>query len=841
MKKLLLASLVALTLNCLAAFTGPFDAEGAGFYFVHKGGPLKLSLDFTTAGFVGHFPVYLQNDGAIVGRIFDAEERLVFWDYIKVKKGETKTISHDFGKTAPAGIYQIRYSGANIKVNVKSEPELKYGFAAFRAHIKDGRNAQYNDTYIYIPENIKEFRFRSYGGKTTFTDPNGKQYVINNTTDKISVDGFQGKVWKFNPDCTFFGFAGVTAIICPDEETAMAIRGSLERTEDGAVYPHKFQVRIHNWLEKIKKTDLKMDRVDLKPYIAKMESEPQAAQLLGPLGIFTYINDIIQTQNIDPASPDFGKAKYGEPMAVILGINKPYNPFYRHPVFEKRVMINILKGYLSLKESGTREDSNSEYCGSDGLIFNHNSRAFYFGYEGVTDPEAKALWCEAVRHIPDRFSMFRVSAENQSSHWPYIYLCLDKVFKEAKYAEMAKDYIFGMSLEGGNHTMKTGYQGEGYGADGTYQGLGTCYQAVYYCMTGDPVAKKTLQTIYDFYNHSVARDPNGRVYGASNYGHRTQGSWVNRQYGGGTQFMRKWLPEAAVWYPTYKPIDLKKAIKEFKEREAIQSSGAKYSVAIWAPFYSEYIFPTVPLKDCKFPMELSNNFTRNFNNEFLAVRKPAYYTFNYVGSTASGWVAKFRPKKEENKEGSNKWTYTQGMGLLWFQDYGTVITAMNWNGNTGYFLRADLENGECAYPDYWKYNKTIEEDCVNMNSQMFNLDGLKFTRKISFNEKGVEHALNINFEKDVNVKALYDQIPLLRHKDTKLEYFNGGAWKAEADRASKIRINGTIVISLDKERAISLGPLTNKFTQPVQPLRIHLSNSYAAGGSDNLVYTITKE
>ena len=844
-KGILTYLLVMFAFFCEAAvINGPFRGTSLAFFFVHKGGPLKLSLRCESYGLPHGVPSYVGKDALVLGRIFDAEEHLVAWDYFRVKHGSEKVLSHDFGE-APAGVYQIRYSGHNVKAWVAAEPEASFGVMPMRCCLKYGCKEQFDNTYFYIPENAKKLGMYLYNCKLTITDEAGKKYELKTGNSPLDIEGKQGQVWKLNGklpvgDYNYFGSNGMPLILCPDKETALAIHGSVEKAKDGTFYPHKFQVRMHDWIQAHKDDDLSMQHIDIKSKLPLMKKEPNSVGLLGPWGLFNHINSMIEQQKMDKDSPDFGASPYLESMAAALGLDREYNPFFRHPVLEKRVMIGIFQDLMKMKENDTWEESPDQYCGGDVLGFVHKLKAFYHGITGVTDEECRALWSEAIRREADRFSMFRVSCDNQSSHWPYIYQCLYERLGEEKYAEMAKDYIWGMSREGGDRHMKTGYQQEAYGPDGTYQGLGTCYQAVYYRMTGNPVAKNTLRIIYDFYNHSLAPQPDGKVFGCSNYGHRTTGSWVYRQYGGGLNFLKHEVPEATVWFRNYVPANIDNAIAQFREIKCNPGNGAKYATAVISPFYTEFLFPNEPFPGAKFPVEASNDFTKNFNNEFIAVRRPKYYTFTYIGHTAPAWLGQSRPKKEENKSESGKWACTQGLGLLWFQDYGSVLTAMNWNGNTGCFLRADLNNGECAYPDYWSTKEAFDGKAITLEQKLFNQDCVAFKRSLSFMEDGIRQELEISISKENNIKDLYEQLPLLDYNGLKLEYMVNGKWQDKPGKASKVRLNQAVVISLDRALPVSLGPATINFNQKIQPLRLHLGNDFKPGDTIKLSYTITK-
>ena len=147
-----------------ANFTPPFRAEDAmAFYFVHEGGPLQLFLKVTTDGENQNNPGYLRKDGAFVGRIFDADEKLSEWDYRKIKAGEVTVLSHDFGKDAPPGIYQIRYSGANVLVTPYAVPEKKFGLAPLRCMQHAAVPDQFAHAWFYIPENTLTLFFRRSG------------------------------------------------------------------------------------------------------------------------------------------------------------------------------------------------------------------------------------------------------------------------------------------------------------------------------------------------------------------------------------------------------------------------------------------------------------------------------------------------------------------------------------------------------------------------------------------------------------------------------------------------------------------------------------------------------
>ena len=113
LKVFLIALAIVICFCAEAALKGPYRAQGLAFYFVHNGGSLKVGVNLNSA-----------KNGAVVVKIQNADEKEVFWDYIKFTG--KKTVTHDFGKNAPAGIYQMRISGLEYTADPISFPAKKY-------------------------------------------------------------------------------------------------------------------------------------------------------------------------------------------------------------------------------------------------------------------------------------------------------------------------------------------------------------------------------------------------------------------------------------------------------------------------------------------------------------------------------------------------------------------------------------------------------------------------------------------------------------------------------------------------------------------------------------------
>ena len=170
--------------------------------------------------------------------------------------------------------------------------------------------------------------------------------------------------------------------------------------------------------------------------------------------------------------------------------------------------------------------------------------------------------------------------------------------------------------------MQTGYQQEAYGPDASYQGLSTCIQAAYYRLSNDTVARDGLQRIFNLFNHTVVPEPDGSKVGATNFSHRTKMPWTHTQYGAGIPLLQGILPEAACLAQpnTGETPPLATLLTPPND---IYRPAIGYSTSTFAPFLQCISLPypaTPPGPSCLCRPKTTSS--RNFNNEFLAWRRP---------------------------------------------------------------------------------------------------------------------------------------------------------------------------------------------------------------------------
>ena len=850
MKKGLLLCLIAIGLfaNLSAApdlFRGPFQAEALAFYFVHKGGPLEISLKIG-AKKNARFP-------KVLACFHRADETLADWNYRKLKAEETISLRHDYGKNAPKGIYQVRVSGTECVYDVKANPETSFGLMPLRCGLQVSFPDQFAKAWFLVPEQAgKQFKLSHRFGNYTVSGPGG-EILFQNSSYNTSAETFEtallkGKVLKLsmkvrkNAPFAFF-CTGIPLILCPGQKMAEEIGASLIPASDGRCFAFPFQAGICDYIGKLTRKDLEVKLVPPSAMRKEWEKEPYAVEALE--GLFKHLNAIIEDQNLDPSSPDFGRTRNFVALAIAAGLDKPFNPYYRNPAMVKRALLGIFRRYLLLNENGTMLDVETNYSGLDCFEAHKMAQTVFF-LSPVVTPQERKLLQEGIRRIADRFPFFHVSCENQSSHWLMVYqhLGMAKV-PGGDYLKLAEDYAASFADPEQTPHFKTGYLQEKYGPDATYQGLAACMQAVYYRYTGNPVTKNLLRTIYNLFNHSVAPEPDGTVYGSSGFSHRTFGTWVQRQWNGGTPMMAGELPEAAVWYRGAKRNgSLEKALKELeRERYKKLPQWLVYPGELHMSLYGGYFFPAAPLKNALFPMEVPGNFVKNFNQEFLAVKQNGYYAFVYTGMTSAKWMRASACRRPGDRDHRSSWNAIQGLQLIWSKEYGSLFTTTSWNSNTYAMTIADLSDHLVSFPDYWTFqhrfdarNKTLVLSC-----RMFDLPA-DVTRTIHFGEKEIRQTIMIRNTAAWKCRGFHEQLPLLEKKGMKLEYLVNGKWGKTPGIVSAVRVtNGTgagFLITLKKPCSVVLGNEQEKREQKLLPLRFVLGSSFDAGQNILFEYTI---
>ena len=890
LKFLLVSGCLAATLVLSAdhQINGPFRGESFVFFIVHDGGPLKVEIGakhdpgrgfYRGGGLPPTQTEWARNlNGKVLVRFMNAEEKTVKRDYGIIQPGKKINLLHDY-KNVPAGIYQIRTAAGNADLEIRILPEKKFGVMASRCMIHASHPGQFARTCFYVPDaDFKELQLRNIGcagrvkdskGKILLELPRTKEAVpeyVDSWMDtskryparKLELSGLKGKVLSLELDMkpglyVRFGAFGMPLILCPDAETAQKINASVERASDGRNFAHKFQVRAYEWMQNLNTETLKINFQNYADYRKAFEAEPKSAALLGSWGVLGAFESIIRDQNLNKKSPEYGLTQHIVP-SIVLSLNKPYNPYYGSEALRRRMLLNQFAYYLKLNESDTFEDSDDSYAGLDSFLYSYLAEAAYHGAPMLKDPEERELFCEGALHLADRFPFFHAHCENQSAHYLIGHSMLGKLPEGKIYARIAKDYAADLSDPALNPYMKTGYFQEREGLDATYSGLGACIQSVYFRDSGNRGTLAGLRKLYQLMNHTVAPEPDGSVYGSSGFATRTAGSWVQRQWDAGASMLRGVLPEAALWYrnaPAVNPPNWSRLLQKVPDavyRDQPHFKG--YAGRIHTAYYHDYLYPAKTMKGkFLFPAEEKNDFVKNFNNEFLAVKNKEVYAFFYTGKTWSPY------HRDEMNLTLNRPLYfrktappIQGLQLTWFSGIGNAQLGMNWAVQTQPVLVAELPGNTAAIPDYWTFHFRWNPEKRNME-MTWKLLGLqaRVKRSVSIADGRILNSVTLLSNQAWECKGVYEQIPLLVKKDAMLFFRSpDGKWRSAVSGKKVSAIwygkegKEGIMISFRAPANVNIwGPETLS-TQSMLSLRVALGDHFKEGESVNFQWTLAK-
>ena len=844
-------------------FKGIFNAENLVYYIVHYGGDLKLNIAFSRWKNTPAVINGITLPASLFFQIYDAEERPVKSVYWKFPKGlRKKSFIHSF-KNVSAGIYQIRTTssaGGRILGSLSTKPETSFGVMAGRSMIKAG-SRNLTNAYIYVPPQAKKLKIYNRRTETTISEINGKQIftVKSNQKGEIALSPMHVYKLHFNKKGSV-GFSGFPIILCPDKTTARNIRASVEFAPDGSMLHHKFQLRMWKWMHSLKKSQLEVKIVPLEPMKEKFLKKPESIYLLGARGAFSHAGYILKNQDINPKSPSYGDNRDLSYLSLFYSLNEPFNPYYGNKNVMNRYLLNQFRELLKLKENDTFRPGWDKYSGGDALKTLHDYISFALAYKKLPEKLQK-LWFNGISRLINRFCLSRVSCENQTAHWLVDSYCMYLATGDDIYKRIAADFAAVMSDPAMNKFIKTGYLQEHNGPDATYQGLCASNLAFYYRMSKDENIKKTLNKIYTLFNHTVAPEPDGTMLGASNFSHRTSGSWVKRQWQGGVPLMAGELKSAGCWIPedSQKKINLPEMSYDDKWYENNSRWAFNYALSPWLPMWNKYFYPVKKIKHDKLPVIRDTEFTRKFSNEFYCFRRPEYYALVYAGNTSytkgryfinqnpllKGWNLGNNALSPVTATGKKTgWCPTQGLSMFWTPEYGNCILARNWNVYTTQVVRADIANGKVSWSDYRSsknsYDKANNE--VTISTELLNLP-VTVIRKIKAERNSVNVNLKVRFHDNADISKLVEQIPLIKKRYTKILFKSEGKWQSTSGKCNAVRIINSkgkgVQITFSAPVSVGLGISTKHFNMELGLLEFYLVSKYKKGTVIVLNYKIS--
>ena len=799
---------VALVMTTTVATSSPvglFRLDPATtLYVVCDGGECRVKVTFTPGPRAG-------NDWLLT-RAFDADERLVFWKSERVARDGFPVV-HEFSLPAQKGVQQIRLLAGKQRsvARVEFSRSLPVGVCAQRGRFYPWK-PEVRGAWVYVPPQASVLEVS--GGPLVIKDESGKTLLnhpsphakgsahVPRSGAVLSVEFPKRTEWSFQ-------MRGFPFILCPSPEVARAIRASVIQLPDGTIVFHRFQADIAQLLPKLLEPE-RIGRVqslvaDLRQREPRWLEDPlRNICLLGSYGFMEHVNWSLRMQDVDPRSPTSGAItlKKGHRWAPYAGggsltggslatglaqaavLDAPFNPWFGKRELLYRAAACALRDLMLLDEdetfhSGTSSDMNPYPTGCLLFPLGH-SHVGPFGLAAPLMPsEVRGVWAEALRHAVDRvFPVQLVTCRNQSSYtltilWHYYEGSGDKRYRDVacRYSERF--------LEG---LTKRCFDMEACGPDATYQGMTDWHKGMFLRLTGDPNMKESLRLTYRFFNHTVAPEPDGTMLGASNFSHRTAGSFAVEQWGGARGICDDLLPEVGIWAKPRTAQARAKAAEIIRKRLAQPFADEDYATPggrargrkasqITTPRYLYYT--QHPLKDI-WPAQERKPFIRNFGDEMIAVKRGGYYCVIYVGKPAGEYYIrgreKFRKPLPGNIENVGGVKHAKpvtpylggGLSVFWTPAYGNALLGMNWSPLTHQGLVARKADGTRWWEDYHKTQFQLDPN-ARMLTVTGQLEGfpLAYERRYTFDDDALRVDLRLTALGRVECTRLVENIPLV--------------------------------------------------------------------------------
>lgn len=762
------------------------------------------------------------NKGRIMVRAFDPEERLLLRNYFETGRNNPPDAPEHRSWQIPlkdAGVYQVRLtaeqSSPRATVSVQIPPGTEYG-VSFQNGVYRNWPGQPSTMYAYVPPKAEELLVT--GGPLRIFDEAGKELYASDS-DKVSFkDAVRipvtrtDVVWRVEfprPENWRFQAARFPFLLCPTEVAARTIRASVEVLPDGTVVAHKFQRRIAEIIPDL----LSPESVGSTEELAKLAghlgehpeqwlADPLRNQLL--LGsFFPSVEWSLRNQNLDPQShwsgsigllwqeyetaappknrwdrfgsfegvPATTEGLGGEPrvLAEVALLDVPFNPWFGKKELLNRAAASALRDLMVLGEDEVWPMYQTSLYPGGGLVF-YAAGKFFAIYEMVSPrmPEnIREAWTDGLRHIADRYvTSPLLGTRNQSAHYLSVY---------QDFAEGSNDPFDRRQAESFAHRFVEGQSSAGYfmeagGPCGSYNGLTHIHMGLYYRATGDPAIREALRKSYRFFNHTVAPEPDGRLLGGFNFNHRI-GTPFPEEQSGGAKGVADSIPEIGFRAP-YGEAARAAAHKNIEQNVKNFPSAPRLG---WYRLF-RYLNWEEPDRNYVLPAQEPESFERNFANELLAVKRPAYYVVVYAAAPSSsktvnnGYIGLREPlpNDAENKGGKVKANPNNivpfvggGLSLFWTPAYGASLLAANWSPLTHHGLVGITPDKKRWWEDYGETRAdfgSLPEKFVVRGK--LHQQPLAYERSYVFHDEYLETELVLTAEADLSLEHLLEVIPL---------------------------------------------------------------------------------
>ncbi|MEI8309995.1 MAG: hypothetical protein WCH98_04495 [Verrucomicrobiota bacterium] len=522
-------------------------------------------------------------------------------------------------------------------------------------------------------------------------------------------------------------------------------------------------------------------------------------------------------------------------LALAYSLKEPWNPYFGNKAIARRAAAISLVALLGPSEhifynsspESTKEGEKIKFTHPASMGFTLTFSAFtLLKVKDALPPELVKAWTEGLLWLAEgTCKMEPQGPQNMRLSLPvglyYCYLATGNPRFKKLSEEWQEKVVYGPEWSPAGHY----WEGVGRSPDGSYNGIAMHTLAELYSISKDPRILELLKKAYRLKSYLTLVEPDGKRLGATHFNDRDPQSFAADQFVGREIQFALEVPDAIPFLagnPTIWPDQ----IDGIRVRKAIESAHLKPSPRImsahgWglAPGYHDQphqwgMLATLPffmyqedtaklMAACagehKLPILAQENFTENFNNEFIVARRPGYHITLYAGRVTPGdngltnYAGYF-----DGKAGNFNGFGGGGISSFWTPSAGTLLIGRH-SACEGYERMQTKERFAPGWQD-WTNNhiigRTLDDkvftsarvpqpklthetrgdvETFTVSGTMPNQlpkQGIICAAKVSYDRRfdllpsHVEVTLALQTDKAIEFKALYETLPMLLAADT---------------------------------------------------------------------------
>ena len=547
-----------------------------------------------------------------------------------------------------------------------------------------------------------------------------------------------------------------------------------------------------------------------------MKTPRISAISLGSYGPLSVLPNVIENQNIDPESHWFGsiedwkiRSKLPPPrnrwdrdrpapwrsgrgykvvgrglhsnMAWAYAADFPGNPYYKDRGLLHRTVIALAIQLLRMTEEDIFNEFDYGKKWKRCWLHYHfdfpegSTQAFYYIADDLPKETRRAL-LKGLRRQAELLRYYHSGCTNQwtimlHGHW-HMY----KLTGEDNYRQLVLRHLKSLIRDDvGEHPQSdwyhvglapAGYYRELKGFDGAYNSVSAFGLGVLYVETREPMLLELLRRSFRLRNHLTLAEPDGSIVSPTNMNHRKD-PMACKPFFPDAAMCAQFLPEAATWLHKYRigkvqsmsmnawrPDECEATVRHLARRRLPWSTGrANFAALISAVLLDHLRDVKVPSPAPPLPHEEPESFLRTFGDEFIFVKRPAYYAMIYPGSAYRG----------------EKWCYKTrrggGLSALWSPGIGTTVYSP---GERDFFNHAfdgtfDEKGKTVRFGTSWSKPKYALDPQTSTLTLEGPLGGapLSFRRRYVFRDDYVRASLVISPQRRFEAKTAHESFPYL--------------------------------------------------------------------------------